>query len=545
MSVIETKIMINSQDFKKNEKDHLELIDEFRSLEKKIADNSSRSKEKFDKRGQLLPRERLKRLLDPGSFWLPLSTLAGYKIGDDDGEKNIGWGNGIGGIGYVSGVRCMIGVSDSGIKGGSGSAMGVEKGLRSSQIIFENKLPLIQLIESAGANLLRQTDMFIKGGRSFANLAKMSAKGIPTIGVVHGSSTAGGAYQTGLSDYIIVVKKRSKIFLAGPPLLKASLGEVATDEEIGGADIHFAVSGLAEYMANDDAHAIEIARDVMKKIGWNDDFVSTQKDDYKEPLYKTEELIGVVPVDYKVPYDCREVIARVVDGSEFLEFKEGWGKTIVTGHAKIHGYKVGILANNGPIFSESANKATQFIQICSQSNTPLIFLQNITGFMVGTKEEAKGMIRHGSKMIQAVTNCTVPKITIRIGASFGAGEYGMAGRSYDPRFLFSWPNAKMSVMGGEQAARTMEQVALEGAERKGQDPKKIFGENLEMLEGMKKKIVDQYAEEGEAIFCSARLWDDGIIDPRDTRKVLGECLNIISDGDKRELKPNTFGVARM
>lgn len=545
MSVIETKIMINSQDFKKNEKDHLELIDEFRNLEKKIADNSARSKEKFDKRGQLLPRERLKRLLDPGSFWLPLSTLAGYKIGDDDGEKNIGWGNGIGGIGYVSGVRCMIGVSDSGIKGGSGSAMGVEKGLRSSQIIFENKLPLIQLIESAGANLLRQTDMFIKGGRSFANLAKMSAKGIPTIGVVHGSSTAGGAYQTGLSDYIIVVKKRSKIFLAGPPLLKASLGEVATDEEIGGADIHFAVSGLAEYMANDDAHAIEIARDVMKKIGWNDDFVSTQKDDYKEPLYKTEELIGVVPVDYKVPYDCREVIARVVDGSEFLEFKEGWGKTIVTGHAKIHGYKVGILANNGPIFSESANKATQFIQICSQSNTPLIFLQNITGFMVGTKEEAKGMIRHGSKMIQAVTNCTVPKITIRIGASFGAGEYGMAGRSYDPRFLFSWPNAKMSVMGGEQAARTMEQVALEGAERKGQDPKKIFGENLEMLEGMKKKIVDQYAEEGEAIFCSARLWDDGIIDPRDTRKVLGECLNIISDGDKRELKPNTFGVARM
>mgnify|MGYP001310288607 FL=1 len=432
MSVIETKIMINSQDFKKNEKDHLELIDEFRNLEKKIADNSARSKEKFDKRGQLLPRERLKRLLDPGSFWLPLSTLAGYKIGDDDGEKNIGWGNGIGGIGYVSGVRCMIGVSDSGIKGGSGSAMGVEKGLRSSQIIFENKLPLIQLIESAGANLLRQTDMFIKGGRSFANLAKMSAKGIPTIGVVHGSSTAGGAYQTGLSDYIIVVKKRSKIFLAGPPLLKASLGEIATDEEIGGADIHFAVSGLAEYMANDDAHAIEIARDVMKKIGWNDDFVSTQKDDYKEPLYKTEELIGVVPVDYKVPYDCREVIARVVDGSEFLEFKEGWGKTIVTGHAKIHGYKVGILANNGPIFSESANKATQFIQICSQSNTPLIFLQNITGFMVGTKEEAKGMIRHGSKMIQAVTNCTVPKITIRIGASFGAGEYGMAGRSYDP-----------------------------------------------------------------------------------------------------------------
>ncbi len=545
MPVIESKIMINSESFKKNQEDHQKLIDEIRTLEQKIADNSARSKAKFDKRGQLLPRERLKRLLDPGSFWLPLSTLAGYKIGDDDGDKNIGWGNSISGIGYVAGVRCMIGVSDAGIKGGSASAMGTEKALRGAQIIFENKLPFIQLIESAGANLLRQTDMFIKGGRSFANLSKMSAMGIPTIGVVHGSSTAGGAYQTGLSDYIIVVKERSKIFLAGPPLLRASLGEIATDEEIGGADLHFAVSGLAEYMANDDAHAIKIARDVMKNIGWNNDFISTQKSEYDEPVYSPDELTGVVPVDYKTPYDCREVIARIVDGSDFLEFKEGWGKTLITGHATIQGYKVGILGNNGPIFSESANKATQFIQICSQSNTPLIFLQNITGFMVGTKEEAKGMIRHGSKMIQAVTNCTVPKITLRIGASFGAGEYGMAGRSYDPRFLFSWPNAKMSVMGGEQAARTMAQVALEGAERKGQDPKKIYGENLEMLEGMKQKIIDQYREEGEAIFCSARLWDDGIIDPKDTRKILGECLNIISDGDKRELKPNTFGVARM
>ena len=545
MSVIESKITINSKSFNQNEKDHLKLIDEFRGLEKKIADNSARSKDKFEQRGQLLPRERLKRLIDPERFWLPLSTLAGYKIGDDDGEKNIGWGNGPGGIGYVSGVRCMIGVSDSGIKGGSGSAMGVEKGLRNAQIIFENKLPLIQLIESAGANLLRQTDMFIKGGRSFANLSKMSAMGIPTIGVVHGSSTAGGAYQTGLSDYIIVVKNKSKIFLAGPPLLKASLGEIATDEEIGGADLHYAVSGLAEYMAKDDVDAIDIARDVVKKIGWNDNFVSTQKETYAEPIYSPNELIGVVPVDYRVPYDCREVIARIVDGSEFLEFKEGWGKTLITGHASIHGYKIGILGNNGPIFSESANKATQFIQICSQSNTPLIFLQNITGFMVGTKEEAKGMIRHGSKMIQAVTNCTVPKITLRIGASFGAGEYGMAGRSYDPRFLFAWPNAKMSVMGGEQAARTMAQVAIEGAERKGQDPKKVYGDNLEMLEAMKKKIIDQYEAEGEAIFCSARLWDDGIIDPRDTRKILGECLNIINDGDKRVLKPNTFGVARM
>ena len=544
MPVIESKIMINSKSFKQNEIDHLKLIDEFRGLETKIADASARSKAKFDKRGQLLPRDRLKKLLDPGSFWMPLSTLAGYMMGDDDGEKNIGWGNGIGGIGYVSGVRCLVSVSDSGIKGGSASEMGMEKGLRGFQIAFENKLPLIQLIESAGANLLRQTDMFIKGGRTFANLAKMSAMGLPTIGVVHGSSTAGGAYQTGLSDYIIVVKNRSKIFLAGPPLLKAALGEIATDEEIGGADIHYGVSGLAEYMAKDDSHGIEIARDVLNNIGWNDNFETTKKEDFAEPIYSPEELIGVVPVDYKSQYDCREVIARIVDGSEFLEFKGGWGKNIITGHAKINGYKVGILGNNGPIFTESANKATQFIQICSQSNTPLIFLQNITGFMVGTKEEAKGMIRHGSKMIQAVTNCPVPKVTLRIGASFGAGEYGMAGRSYDPRFLFAWPNAKMSVMGGEQAAKTMAQVAMEGAEKKGLD-KKL---GLQAFEGMFGKngqnLIDQYSKEGEALFCTARLWDDGIIDPRDTRKILGECLNIIADGDKRELTSNTFGVSR-
>ena len=544
MPVIESKIMINSKSFKQNEIDHLKLIDEFRGLETKIADASARSKAKFDKRGQLLPRDRLKKLLDPGSFWMPLSTLAGYMMGDDDGEKNIGWGNGIGGIGYVSGVRCLVSVSDSGIKGGSASEMGMEKGLRGFQIAFENKLPLIQLIESAGANLLRQTDMFIKGGRTFANLAKMSAMGLPTIGVVHGSSTAGGAYQTGLSDYIIVVKNRSKIFLAGPPLLKAALGEIATDEEIGGADMHYSVSGLAEYMAKDDSHGIEIARDVLNNIGWDDNFITTKKKDFVEPIYSPNELIGVVPVDYKVQYDCREVIARLVDGSEFLEFKGGWGKNLITGHAKINGYKVGILGNNGPIFTESANKATQFIQICSQSNTPLIFLQNITGFMVGTKEEAKGMIRHGSKMIQAVTNCPVPKITLRIGASFGAGEYGMAGRSYDPRFLFAWPNAKMSVMGGEQAAKTMAQVAMEGAEKKGLDKKM----GLQAFEGMFGKngqnLIDQYSKEGEALFCTARLWDDGIIDPRDTRKLLGECLNIIADGDKRELTSNTFGVSR-
>ena len=539
MPVIESKIMINSNSFKKNEADHIELINEFRSLEKKIADNSERAKPKFEKRGQLLPRERLAALLDPDSYFIPLSTLAGYKMGDDDGDKNISGGGGISGIGYVSGVRCMVSASDSGIKGGSMTEMGVVKALRGAEIIKENKLPLISLVESAGANLFRQSEVFLPGGRSFANLAKMSAMGIPTIAVVHGNSTAGGAYTPGLSDQVIVVKNRSKIFLAGPPLLKAALGEIATDEELGGAEMHYTVSGLAEYIADDDAEAIKKCREVVKNLGWNDGFTSTKNENFSEPIYSPDELIGIVPIDYKKPYDVREVIARIVDGSEYLDFKPEIGKQTVTGTARIHGYKVGIVGNNGPIFADGAVKAAQFIQLCSKHNTPLIFLQNTTGYMVGTKEERRGIIKHGSKMIQAVTNCTVPKITLRIGASFGAGEYGMAGRSFDPRFLFSWPNNKLSVMGGEQAGRTMSQVAVESAKRRGEEP------NMEMIKAIEQKIIDTYKEEGEALFATARIWDDGIIDPRDTRKILGECLNIVCDSEKRDLRPNSFGVGRM
>jgi geranyl-CoA carboxylase beta subunit len=539
MPVIESKIMINTKAFKKNAEDHTKLIDEFRLLEKKVSDNSSRAKPKFDKRNQLLPRERVKRLLDPGSYYLPISTLAGYKMGDDDGDKNIMGGNSVSGIGIVEGVRCMVTASDSGIKGGSMTQMGVEKSLRCAEIVKENKLPMINLVESAGANLLKQSEVFIRGGRSFANLAKMSAIGIPTISIVHGSSTAGGAYLPGLSDQVIVVKNKSKIFLAGPPLLKAALGEIATDEELGGADMHYTISGLAEHMAKDDDDAIKVCRDVVKNLGWNDNFVSTQKYDFKEPIYSPDELIGVVPTDYKKSYDVREVIARIVDGSEFLDFKPEFGKQTVTGTAAIHGYKIGIVGNNGPIFADGAVKTAQFIQLCSKSNIPLIFLQNTTGYMVGTREESKGIIKHGSKMIQAVTNCTVPKITLRIGASFGAGEYGMAGRSFDPRFMFSWPNNKLSVMGGEQAGKTMSQVATESAKRRGEEP------NMEMIKAIEQKIIDTYSEEGEALFATARLWDDGIIDPRDTRKVLAECLNIVSDAGKRELRPSTFGVARM
>ena len=376
-------------------------------------------------------------------------------------------------------------------------------------------------------------------GHSFATAigAHTSIGSLPI--VYYGNDAQKAKYLPGLSDQVIVIKNKSKIFLAGPPLLKAALGEIATDEELGGADMHYNISGLAEHMAKDDDDAIKVCREVVKHLGWNDNFESTQKYDYKEPIYPPDELIGVVPTDYKKPYDVREVIARIVDGSDYLDFKPEYGKQTVTGTAAIHGYKVGIVGNNGPIFSDGASKVAQFIQLCSKSNIPLIFLQNTTGFMVGTTEESKGIIKHGSKMIQAVTNCTVPKITLRIGASFGAGEYGMAGRSFDPRFMFSWPNNKLSVMGGEQAGKTMSQVATESAVRKGEEP------NMEMIGAIEKKIIETYAEEGEALFATARLWDDGIIDPRDTRKVLAECLNIVSDSKKRELRANTFGVARM
>jgi geranyl-CoA carboxylase beta subunit len=381
--------------------------------------------------------------------------------------------------------------------------------------------------------------MFVKGGRGFANLAKMSAMGIPVVGVTHGSSTAGGAYQSGLCDYLVVVRGRSKIFLAGPPLLKAATGEIAKDEELGGAEMHYFGPGTAEYMAEDDADGIRLAREVIAKLGWNRAGAIPATVTGRAPQYDPEELLGVVPLDYRQPYDCHEVIARIVDDSDMLDFKPAYGPHTVTLHASIEGHPVGILANNGPIDPDGATKAAQFIQLCCQSNTPLVFLQNTTGYMVGKKAERAGIVKHGSKMIQAVSNATVPKLTLHIGASFGAGNYGMCGRAYDPRFIFAWPNNQISVMGGQQAAKTMSIVAEESAKARGQEP------NYDALKMMEQQVIDTYDAEGKALYATARLWDDGLIDPRDSRRVLAFCLATCREAAARQLRPSTFGVGRM
>ena len=539
MPILDSRIDTRSAAFAQNREGHLKLLAEVRALEGKVRANSERARKKFEERGQLLPRDRIDLLLDRGTPFLALSTLCGYRCHDDDGEANISGGGTIAGIGTVAGVRCILSANDSGIKGGAATPWGVEKGLRVQEIAMRHKLPYVQLVESAGANLFRQAEMFVKGGRSFANEAKLSAAGIPVISIVHGSSTAGGAYQPGLSDYVVVVRGRTKIFLAGPPLLKAATGEIANDEDLGGAEMHYTVSGLAEYMAEDDRDAIRLGREVMAKLNWAAGVAAPPLRRFAPPRYDAEELLGLVPLDYRKPYDVREAIARIVDGSDFLDFKPEYGPHTVCGHASIEGYPVGVIGNNGPIDPQGAVKAAQFIQVCDQSGTPLVFLQNTTGYIVGTRAEAAGMVKHGSKMIQAVTNARVPKLTFHIGASFGAGNYGMCGRAFDPNFIFAWPNNRIAVMGGEQAAKVMTIVAEDGARRAGREPDHAG------LAAMAKQVIGTYDAESTALYATARLWDDGIIDPRDTRRVAGLCLSICDEASRRTLRPNVFGVARM
>ena len=539
MPVLDSEVRPGSEAFETNREQMLALVERFRELEQRVRDKSNGRRERFRKRGQLLPRERVAALLDVGSPWLELSTLAGLGMHDDDGERDVLGGGCIVGIGVVSGVRCVVSASDSAIKGGTIPPMGLKKSLRAQEIAARNRLPIISLIESGGANLNYQAELFVDGGRSFANMARLSALGVPQITVVHGSSTAGGAYIPGLSDYVIMVKDRARVFLAGPPLLYAATGEVASEEELGGADMHTSVSGVAEYLAEDDADAIRQAREVMARLGWHDAQPPTPARAFEPPRFDPEELCGVVPVDYRKPVDVREVIARVVDGSDFLEFKARYGAHTICGHAAIEGFACGILGNNGPIDEQGATKAAQFIQLCCQSDTPLIFLQNTTGYLVGKRTEQAGIVKHGAKMIQAVTNATVPRITLQIGASFGAGNYGMCGRSYDPEFLFAWPNNRIAVMGGEQAATVMEIVMRQKLKRVGQEPDPDF------LQGMKDHIIAQIDRESTALFATARLWDDGLIDPRDTRAVLAMTLSICREGRRRTLHSNTFGVGRM
>ena len=539
MAVIASQVDPASDAFRQNRADMLALIDGFRALERQVRDTSNARRPVFERRGQLSPRDRIAHLLDRGSAFLELSTLAGLGMHDDDGGANIMGGGFIAGIGFVAGIRCMVTASDSGIKGGTIAPMGLRKSLRAQEIALQNRLPMVNLVESGGANLNYQAEIFVEGGRGFANQARLSAAGIPQITVVHGSSTAGGAYVPGMSDYVIVVKERAKIFLAGPPLLKAATGEIATDEELGGAEMHTTVSGVAEFLAQDDADGLRLAREICGRLPWNARGPRLVQQDWQEPACDIDELCGIVPVDYRRPYDVREVIARLVDASDFTDFKAGYGGATVCGQAAIEGEAVGIIGNNGPIDAEGAAKAAQFIQLCDQARMPLVFLQNTTGYMVGREAERAGIVKHGSKMIQAVTNARVPKLTLHIGASFGAGNYGMCGRAYDPRFIFAWPNNRIAVMGPEQAAGVLAIVTEDKLRRAGQDVDET------MIAGMKAKVVRKMEGESTALFATARLWDDGLIDPRDSRRVLAFCLATCREADARITQPNAFGVARM
>jgi geranyl-CoA carboxylase beta subunit len=536
MPALTSRLDPRAATFRANAERMADRLAEVRRLEALVVAESASKADKFERRGQLLPRERVARLLDRGSAFLELSTLAGLGLHDDDGKKSVMGGGSVVGIGTVSGKRVLVSASDSAIKGGTIAPMGLRKALRAQQIALENKLPLLSLVESGGANLMYQSEMFVEGGRTFANQARLSAAGIPQVAVVHGSSTAGGAYLPGLSDYVVLVRDRSSIFLAGPPLVKAAIGEDATDDELGGAMLHAETTGLGEYLAENDAHAIALARELVDKLNWDSAPAGAAA---PAPLFDTEELMGLVPADDREPYDVREVIARLVDASDFLELKALYAPDTVCGHARIEGRLVGILGNNGPIQPAGSTKAGQFIQLCDQSGTPLVFLQNTTGYMVGREAERAGAIKHGSKMIQAVANARVPKFTIVLGGSFGAGNYGMCGRGFDPRFIFSWPSARVAVMGGAQAAMVMDMVSRAKLERSG------VPVNDEALKAMSDQLRQRIDRESHVLFGTARLWDDGVIDPRDTRRILGLCLALAAEAEQRTLRPNAFGVARL
>jgi geranyl-CoA carboxylase beta subunit len=537
MSIIESSISTSGDAFKANRDGMLALIGRMRALEERTCAASAKAKERFHKRGQLLPRERVALVLDPGAPFLELSTLTGYMFDVPDADKSVPGGGLIAGIGFVAGVRCMVSANDSGIDAGALQPYGLDKTIRVQEIALENKLPYVQLVESAGANLLKyRVEDFVRGGNIFRNLARLSAAGLPVVTITHGSSTAGGAYQTGLSDYIVMVRGRTRAFLAGPPLLKAATGEIATEEELGGAEMHTSVSGLGDFLAEDDRDALRIARDIMGGLGWHRP--STAQTNAKPPRYDSDELLGVMPMDHKRPVDMRQVIARIADDSDFIEFGTNYGIATVCGHARIEGHAVGIITNNGPLDPAGANKATHFIQACCQSHTPIIYLNNTTGYMVGKAYEEAGMIKHGSKMIQAVTSATVPQITLYCGASFGAGNYGMCGRGFHPRFCFSWPNAKTAVMGGEQAAETMAIVAEAGAARKG------IAVDRAQLDKMKAGITSVFDSQMDVFATSARVLDDGVIDPRDTRAVLAQTLAICREAEARTPQKMQFSVAR-
>ncbi|CAA0093834.1 Methylmalonyl-CoA carboxyltransferase 12S subunit [Zhongshania aliphaticivorans] len=535
MTVLTSKINPRDPSFLENAEYMQAQVDDLKQLVVGINDGGGeKSQRRHQDKGKLLPRERINALLDVGAPFLELSQLAAYKV-----YKEVLPAAGlITGIGRVCGQECMIVANDATVKGGSYFPLTVKKHLRAQTIAQENNLPCIYLVDSGGANLPQQDEVFPDRehfGRIFFNQANMSAKGIPQIAVVMGSCTAGGAYVPAMADESIIVKEQGTIFLAGPPLVKAATGEVVSAEDLGGADVHCKVSGVADHYAQNDHHALQIARNAVKRLNRG----KPQSLDVQasvEPLFPSEEIYGIVPKDSRKPFDVRDIIARIVDGSDFDEFKALFGTTLVCGFARIFGYPVGIVANNGILFSESAQKGAHFVELCAQRKIPIIFLQNITGFMVGQQYEAGGIAKHGAKMVTAVACAQVPKFTVLIGGSFGAGNYGMCGRAYDPRFLFMWPNARISVMGGEQAAGVMAQIKRDQYERENKDWP------LDEEAAFKQPILDTYEEQGHPYYASARLWDDGVIDPADTRMVLGLSLSASLNKPIEETK---FGVFRM
>ena len=540
MAIYKSTINIDTENFEKNKSEMISLVNKMHDIKSRAEKISERRRPRFIERGQLTPRERLFALLDPEMPFVELYNMISYLVDDENHGTSIPGGSIIAGIGFVCGVRCLVFVDDSGINAGALTAKSIDKALGCLDISMKQKLPFIHLVESAGINLMNYTvEFWARTGGMFNGLAKLSAAGIPTIAVLHGLSTAGGAYQPGMSDYVVGVKKNGMAALAGPALLKAATGQIADNEELGGSEMHARVTGLVEYLVDDDNQAIEITRDIVEKLDWNSKCEKRREVSFSKPIYDASEIAGVVPVNYRMPYEVREVIARIVDGSDFIDFKPMYGVSTVCIQAKIYGHSCGIIGNNGPIDPNGATKAAQFIQLCGQSKIPLIFFSNTTGFMVGKQYEQLGMIKHGSKMIQAVSNVDVPKITFYIGASFGAGNYAMCGYAYEPDFLFSWPNSVTGVMGGEQAAKTMEQVMVASANRKG-----IKSDEVKMKKQVK-EITEYYNSQSDAFCTSGRGLDNGIIDPRDTRKILEFILQTCWEKSHRKLSQNTFGIARM
>jgi 3-methylcrotonyl-CoA carboxylase beta subunit len=546
MPVLETKLNARSAEFQANAAAMQAVVDDLKVRIAKVQlGGGDAARAKHVARGKLLPRERVQTMLDPGTPFLEIAPLAAMGMYPDrDGTDSAPAAGLVAGIGRVNGVHCMIVCNDATVKGGTYYPMTVKKHLRAQEIAQQNNLPCVYLVDSGGANLPNQDEVFPDRdhfGRIFYNQAQMSAQGIGQIAVVMGSCTAGGAYMPAMSDETIIVKNQGTIFLGGPPLVKAATGEIVTAEDLGGGDVHTRLSGVADHLAQNDTHALGIARNIVRNLNTNTAVAQLNRaqaasESIANPKCNESELYGVVPTDTRKPYDVREVIARIVDGSEFDEFKARFGSTLVTGFARIEGMMVGIIANNGILFSESAQKGAHFIQLCCQRKIPLVFLQNITGFMVGRKVENEGIARHGAKMVTAVATATVPKFTVIIGGSYGAGNYGMCGRAYSPRFLWMWPNARICVMGGEQAAAVLATVRRDGIEAKG------GSWSAEEEAAFKQPMLDQFATQSHPYYSSARLWDDGVIDPADTRRVLALGLAASMNAPIPEPK---FGVFRM